>query len=241
MAGHSKWNNIKARKGKQDAKRGKVFTKIGREIQVAVKEGGDDIESNARLRDAVAKARANNMPNDTIKNAIKKASGAGNEANFEEIVYEGYGPNGIAVIVESMTDNRNRTAAEVRHAFEKSGGNLGTKGSVSYLFNRKAVIVVEKEGLAYDQDELMLLVIDGGAEEFRAFDEVYEIEAQPQDFGNILSVLEENGIKPLEAEIKNVPDIYIAVDEQKEEMILTLVDRLEDLDDVQNVSHNMQE
>ena len=177
MSGHSKWHNIQAKKGKADAARGKIFTKLGREILVAVKNGGPDPAGNSKLKDVIAKCKAANMPNDTINNAIKKASGAGNTANYEEVIYEGYGPNGVAVIVEGSTDNKNRTAADVRHAFDKSGGNLGTSGCVSYMFNKKGVIVIDKESTSLSEDDLMMLALESGAEDFSAEDEVYEIYA----------------------------------------------------------------
>ena len=182
MSGHSKWHNIQAKKGKADAARGKIFTKLGRELLIAVKQGGPDPAGNSKLKDVIAKCKAANMPNDTINNAIKKASGAGNNENYEEITYEGYGPNGVAVIVEAATDNKNRTAADVRHAFDKAGGNLGTSGCVSYMFNKKGVIVVEKESTSMDEEELMMLAIEAGAEDFKTLDEVYEITTDPTDF-----------------------------------------------------------
>lgn len=240
MAGHSKWNNIKARKGKQDAKRGKIFTKIGREIAVAVREGGPDPEMNARLRDAIANARANNMPNDNIKNAIKRASGSDDSTHFDEITYEGYAPYGVAIIVNAMTDNRNRTAGEVRHVFEKYGGNLGTTGCVSYMFDKKGVIIIEKEELAYDQDELMMIAIDAGAEDFNVYDEVYEILTKPKDFSELAEEFENKGIKPLEAGIEMVPQNYTKLDEKQKEELEKIIELLEDLDDVQSVFHNFE-
>lgn len=238
MSGHSKWNNIKARKGKQDAIRGKIFTKIGRELQVAVKQGGPDPDSNAKLKDVISKAKANNMPNDNINNAIKKASGIGNESNFEEIVYEGYGPHGVAVIVNALTDNRNRTASEVRHLFDKSGGNLGTTGCVAYMFEKKGQIVIEKETVNMLEDDLMMLAIEAGAEDFKVEDEIYEIITNPVDFSKILEKLEKNNIKFLEANIAMIPNNYVSLDENQTEKILKLIDNLENLDDVQDVFHN---
>lgn len=238
MSGHSKWNNIKARKGKQDAIRGKIFTKIGRELQVAVKQGGPDPDSNSRLKDVISKAKANNMPNDNITNAIKKASGVGNESNFEEIVYEGYGPHGVAVIVNALTDNRNRTASEVRHLFDKSGGNLGTTGCVAYMFEKKGQIVIEKETVNMLEDDLMMLAIEAGAEDFKVEDEIYEIITNPADFSNILEKLEKNNIKFLEANIAMIPNNYVSLDEHQTEKVLKLIDNLENLDDVQDVFHN---
>ena len=241
MSGHSKWHNIQARKGKQDAQRGKIFTKLGREILMAVKAGGPDLAANAKLRDVVAKAKANNMPNDTIDKAIKKASGEGNSAHYDEIVYEGYGPNGVALIVNASTDNKNRTASDVRHAFDKSGGNLGTAGCVSYLFERKGVIVIEKETAKMDEDELMMLAIEAGAEDFQSEGEVYEITTVPEDFSKVREELEKNNITFLEAGIQMVPSTYIKLDEKGAQKMQNLIDRLEDLDDVIEVFHNWEE
>ena len=241
MSGHSKWHNIQARKGKQDAQRGKIFTKLGREILMAVKAGGPDLNANAKLRDVVAKAKANNMPNDTIDKAIKKASGENNAANYDEIVYEGYGPNGVALIVNASTDNKNRTAADVRHAFDKSGGNLGTAGCVSYLFERKGVMVLAKEDNNIDEDELMMMAIEAGAEDFQAEGEVFEITTTPEDFSSVREVLENNNLKFLEAGIQMVPSTYIKLDEKGSQKMQNLIDRLEDLDDVIEVFHNWEE
>lgn len=241
MSGHSKWHNIQARKGKQDAQRGKIFTKLGREILMAVKAGGPDLASNSKLRDVVAKAKANNMPNDTIDKAIKKASGEGSTAHYDEIVYEGYGPNGVALIVNASTDNKNRTASDVRHAFDKSGGNLGTAGCVSYLFERKGVIVIEKEATKMDEEELMMLAIEAGAEDFQSEGEVYEITTAPEDFSKVREELEKNNIEFLEAGIQMVPSTYIKLDEKGAQKMQNLIDRLEDLDDVIEVFHNWEE
>ena len=241
MSGHSKWHNIQARKGKQDAQRGKIFTKLGREILMAVKAGGPDLASNSKLRDVVAKAKANNMPNDTIDKAIKKASGEGNSAHYDEIVYEGYGPNGVALIVNASTDNKNRTASDVRHAFDKSGGNLGTAGCVSYLFERKGVIIIEKETTRIDEEELMMLAIEAGAEDFQSEGEVYEITTAPEDFSKVREELEKNNIEFLEAGIQMVPSTYIKLDEKGAQKMQNLIDRLEDLDDVIEVFHNWEE
>ena len=241
MSGHSKWHNIQARKGKQYAQRGKIFTKLGREILMAVKAGGPDLASNAKLRDVVAKAKSNNMPNDTIDKAIKKASGEGNSAHYDEIVYEGYGPNGVALIVNASTDNKNRTASDVRHAFDKSGGNLGTAGCVSYLFERKGVIVIEKETTKIDEEELMMLAIEAGAEDFQSEGEVYEITTAPEDFSKVREELEKNNIEFLEAGIQMVPSTYIKLDEKGAQKMQNLIDRLEDLDDVIEVFHNWEE
>ena len=241
MSGHSKWHNIAAKKGKADAARGKVFTKLGRELLIAVKQGGPDPAGNSKLKDVIAKCKANNMPNDTINNAIKKASGAGNTETYEEIVYEGYGPNGVALIVEASTDNRNRTAADVRHVFDKAGGNLGTTGCVSYLFNKKGVIVIAKEKVKLSEDDLMLLAIDNGAEDFEPSEEYYEITTAPEDFSKVREALENEGIEFEEAEIQMLPTTYISLDEKNAERMEKLLERLDDLDDVMNVYHNWEE
>ena len=238
MSGHSKWHNIQAKKGKADAARGKIFTKLGRELLLAVKQGGPDPAGNSKLKDVIAKCKANNMPNDTINNAIKKASGAGSNENYEEITYEGYGANGVAVIVEASTDNRNRTAADVRHAFDKAGGNLGTSGCVSYLFNKKGVIVIDKTTTNLSEDDMMMLALDSGAEDFQATDEVYEITTSPEDFSKVREALEAQGLEFLEAEVQMVPSTYIQLSEEDGQKMQRLLDMLEDLDDVMNVYHN---
>ena len=241
MSGHSKWHNIAAKKGKADAARGKIFTKLGRELLIAVKEGGPDPAGNSKLKDVIAKCKANNMPNDTINNAIKKASGAGNSENYEEIIYEGYGANGVAVIVEASTDNKNRTAADVRHAFDKAGGNLGTTGCVSYLFSKKGVIVIDKTTTDFSEDDMMMLALDSGAEDFEATDECYEITTAPEDFSKVREALEAQGIEFLEAEVQMVPSTYIQLSENDAPKMQRLIDMLEDLDDVMNVYHNWEE
>ncbi len=241
MSGHSKWHNIQAKKGKADAARGKIFTKLGRELLLAVKQGGPDPAGNSKLKDVIAKCKANNMPNDTINNAIKKASGAGNNENYEEITYEGYGVGGVAVIVEASTDNKNRTAADVRHAFDRSGGNLGTSGCVSYLFSKKGVIVIDKLSTDLSEDDLMMLAIDSGAEDFQVSDEVYEITTLPEDFSRVREALEAKGLEFLEAEVQMVPSTYIQLDAKNGEKMQRLIDNLEDLDDVMNVYHNWEE
>ena len=241
MSGHSKWHNIQAKKGKADAARGKVFTKLGRELLVAVKQGGPDPAGNSKLKDIIAKCKAANMPNDTINNAIKKASGAGNTANYEEVIYEGYGPNGVAVIVEGSTDNKNRTAADVRHAFDKSGGNLGTTGCVSYMFNKKGVIVIDKSTTSLSEDDLMMLALESGAEDFSAEEEIYEITTSPEDFSAVREKLEEQGLEFLEAEVQMVPTTYTALDENGAAKMQRFLDMLDDLDDVINVYHNWDE
>ena len=241
MSGHSKWHNIQAKKGKADAARGKIFTKLGRELLIAVKQGGPDPAGNSKLKDVIAKCKANNMPNDTINNAIKKASGAASADNYEEIVYEGYGINGVAVIVNASTNNKNRTAADVRHIFDKFGGNLGTSGCVSYMFEKKGVIVIEKEECPMQEDDLMMLAIEAGAEDFSAEEEVYEITTAPADFTAVTETLTNNGLKFLEAGEQQVPSTYIALDEVSGEKMQKLIDNLDDLDDVLEVFHNWEE
>ncbi len=238
MSGHSKWHNIQAKKGKADAARGKIFTKLGRELLIAVKQGGPDPAGNSKLKDVIAKCKAANMPNDTINNAIKKASGAGNNENYEEITYEGYGPNGVAIIVQAATDNKNRTAADVRHAFDKAGGNLGTTGCVSYMFNKKGVIVIEKESTSMDEEELMMLAIDSGAEDFKSDEGIYEITTDPSDFSSVREKLEEAGLTFVEAGVQMVPTTTVSLDEKGQEKMERLLERLDDLDDVSEVYHN---
>ena len=239
MSGHSKWHNIQAKKGKADAARGKIFTKLGRELLIAVKEGGPEPAGNSKLKAVIAKCKAANMPNDTINNAIKKASSS-NE-NYEEVVYEGYGPNGVAVIVNASTDNRNRTAADVRHVFDKAGGNLGTTGCVSYMFNKKGVIVIERATANMEEEELMMLALDAGAEDFEATEEVYEITTEPSEFSVVREKLEEVGLSFLEAEVQMVPTTTVALDEAGQEKMERLIDKLDELDDVMNVYHNWEE
>ncbi|WP_026888382.1 YebC/PmpR family DNA-binding transcriptional regulator [Clostridium beijerinckii] len=236
MSGHSKWHNIQAKKGKTDAKRGKIFTKIGKEIVMAVKNGGANQDINAKLRDVVAKAKAVNMPNDTISKAIKKASGELSSVNYENIVYEGYGPSGVAVIVETLTDNKNRSAGNVRSAFTKGGGNMGTSGCVSFMFQEKGEIVIEKEDK--DEDELMMIALDAGAEDFASEEEVFVVTTAPEDFGTVREALEEKGIEFLEAAVKMIPDTYTAIDEADAKKFQKMLDLLDDDDDVQEVYHN---
>ncbi len=238
MSGHSKWHNIQAKKGKADAARGKIFTKLGRELLIAVKQGGPDPAGNSKLKDVIAKCKAANMPNDTINNAIKKASGAANAENYEEVVYEGYGPNGVAVIVEASTDNRNRTAADVRHVFDRAGGNLGTTGCVSYMFNKKGVMVVDKAECKQTEDDLMMIALDAGAEDFESDEECYTITTAPEDFSSVREKLEAEGIEFLEAEVQMVPTTYVALDDKAQERMDKLLDNLDELDDVMNVYHN---
>ena len=238
MSGHSKWHNIQAKKGKADAARGKIFTKLGRELLIAVKQGGPDPAGNSKLKDVIAKCKAANMPNDTINNAIKKASGAANSENYEEVVYEGYGPNGVAIIVEASTDNRNRTAADVRHVFDRAGGNLGTTGCVSYMFNKKGVMVVDKAECKQTEDDLMMIALDAGAEDFESDEECYTITTAPEDFSSVREKLEAEGIEFLEAEVQMVPTTYVALDDKAQERMDKLLDNLDELDDVMNVYHN---
>ena len=241
MSGHSKWHNIQAKKGKADAARGKIFTKLGRELLIAVKQGGPDPAGNSKLKDVIAKCKANNMPNDTINNAIKKASGAGSTENYEEMVYEGYGPSGVAVIVNASTNNKNRTAADVRHVFDKAGGNLGTTGCVSYMFEKKGVIVIEKEGCPISEDDLMMIAIEAGAEDFVSEEEVYQVLTAPNDFTNVTEELSKNNLTFLEAGVQMVPSTYVSLDEKNAEKMQRLIDNLNDLDDVLEVFHNWEE
>ena len=238
MSGHSKWHNIQAKKGKADAARGKIFTKLGRELLMAVKFGGPDPAANFKLKDVIAKCKANNMPNDTINNAIKRAAGAGNSENYEEITYEGYGPAGVAVVVNASTDNKNRTAADVRHIFSKFGGNLGTNGCVSYMFEKKGIIIISKESTTLSEDDLMLMSIDAGAENFEAEDEYYEITTTQEDFSSTREALEKEGLTFEQAELQLIPSNYVTLDEEKGRKMQLLLDNLEELDDVMEVYHN---
>lgn len=238
MSGHSKWNNIKRKKEKADGAKAKIFTKIGRELAVAVKEGGSaDPAANSRLKDCIAKAKAANVPNDNIERIIKKAAGEGGSNNYEDVTYEGYGPSGVAVIVEALTDNRNRTAADVRHAFDKFGGNLGTTGCVSFMFNKKGVIVIEREGL--DEDTVMTDALEAGASDFAADDDVFEISTDPADFSGVREDLEAKGYSFVSAEVEMVPDTYTKIEDPEVLVKMQkMLDLLEDNDDVQNVWHN---
>ena len=241
MSGHSKWHNIQAKKGKADAARGKIFTKLGRELLIAVKQGGPDPAGNSKLKDVIAKCKANNMPNDSINSAIKRASGAGSDETYEEIVYEGYGINGVAVIVNATTNNRNRTAADVRHIFDKFGGNLGTTGCVSYMFEKKGVIVIEKSSVSMSEDDLMMLAIEAGAEDFASEDEVYEITTAPENFSAVREELEKNNLTFIEAEVQMVPNTYVSLDETAGNKMQILLDQFLKNDDVVLVkgSHSM--
>lgn len=238
MAGHSKWNNIKNKKGKEDAKRGKIFTKLGRYIMVAAREGGGDPEFNPALKAAIDKAKAANMPNDNIDRAIKKGSGELGTESFEEITYEGYGPGGVAVFAQCLTDNRNRTAPEIRHAFDKGGGNLGTPGSVSFMFDKKGIIAIEKSE-NIDEDELTMLAIDLGAEDFTSEEEGYEIITEPADFNAIRDGLDKEGYEFAMAEVIYIPQNTVELTNEDDiKNMEKLIDMLEDNDDVQGVFHN---
>ncbi|MGI6623074.1 MAG: YebC/PmpR family DNA-binding transcriptional regulator [Clostridiaceae bacterium] len=241
MAGHSKWSNIKRKKEKTDSQKGKMFTKLGREIAIAVKSGGADPSVNAKLKDVIAKAKANNMPNDSIQRSIKKAAGEGDGANYEVITYEGYGPNGVAVMVETYTDNRNRTAGDVRHIFDKFGGNMGTTGCVSFLFDMKGQVIIEKDS-SIDEDDLMIAALDAGAEDFITEDEYYEIITEPEDFSSMCDALENKGLSFLSAEVTMIPKTTTELtDPEAVEKMEKLIDRLEDHDDVQNIWHNWEQ
>lgn len=238
MSGHSKWANIKHKKGKSDAQKAKVFTKIGREIQIAVKSGGPDPETNSKLKDVIAKAKAANMPNDNITRSIKRASGDGAGEVIEEIRYEGYGPSGVAIIVEAVTDNRNRTAADVRHIFDKFGGNMGSTGCVSFMFDQKGLIVIENDG-DIDEEVIMMDALECGAEDFSADEDVFEITTDPAAFSDVRSSLEEKGYNFLEAAVSMIPQNYVTLTEEKAlEQIEKLLDALDDNDDVMEIWHN---
>ena len=237
MSGHSKWSTIKRKKGANDAQRAKIFTKIAREIIVAVKAGGPDPENNSRLKDVIAKARSNNMPNDNIQRTIKKAAGDTNSDNYESITYEGYGPSGVAVIVETLTDNRNRTAADVRHYFDKFGGNMGQSGCVSFLFDRKGVIVVEKSD-EVDEDELTMDALEAGADDFEIQEDCYEITTDPDAFSSVRDALEVKYVLA-SAEISLVPQTMVTLTDEKQiTMMSKMLESMEDNDDVQEVYHN---
>ena len=237
MSGHSKWSTIKRKKEKTDNSRAKVFTKIGREIAVAVKAGGADPAGNSKLKDVIAKAKAANMPNDNIERVIKKAAGEGSGENYDEIVYEGYGPSGIAIIVETLTDNRNRTAADVRHYFDKFGGNMGMSGCVSFMFSRQGVILFEKEGI--DEDQLMEDALEAGAIDFIAEDEIYDVRTEANDMGAVRDDLEAKGYKFVSAEVEYVPSTYTALTNPDDiKNMGRMLEMFEENDDVQNVYHN---
>lgn len=237
MSGHSKWHNIAQKKGKADAARANVFTKIGREIAIAVKNGGPDPASNSELRNVIAKAKAANMPNDNINRSIKKASGELGSINYEEITYEGYGVGGVACIVETLTDNKNRTAGDVRHAFDKFGGSLGNTGCVSYMFHKKGQIIVAK--CDAEEDDLMMAAMDAGAEDINTDDdEVFIVYTAPESFSDVREAFENAGIKMVAADITMIADVNAKPDEHQQETLLKMIDLLEDNDDVQNVYHN---
>ncbi|NLI90365.1 MAG: YebC/PmpR family DNA-binding transcriptional regulator [Epulopiscium sp.] len=242
MAGHSKFSNIKHKKAKADAQRGKIFTKLGRELAVAVKEGGgSDPETNSRLRDAIAKAKANNMPNDTINRSIKRASGEDSSLSYDQITYEGYGPGGVAVIVNALTDNKNRTASNVRHAFSKYGGNMGTTGCVSFMFDKKGEIMIEREAVAMDEDEIMMLAIEAGAEDFISEEEGFTVITDPVDFGDVFKELEDAGIKMASAEVAMIPQTITELTSEEDiENMEGMLELLEDDDDIQDIYHNFE-
>lgn len=242
MSGHSKFANIKHKKEKNDAAKGKIFTIIGREIAVAVKEGGPDPSNNFKLATVIAKAKANNMPNDTIERGIKKASGEGSSVNYEYCTYEGYGPAGIAIIVNALTDNKNRTAASVRAAFSKGKGNMGTPGCVSFMFDEKGQIIVDKEECEMEADDLMMMALDAGAEDFKEEEDSYEIITDKADFDAVREKLEKEGVVMAQAEVAMLPQNYVSVSSEEDRVALTrLLDLLDDDDDVQAVYHNWDE
>ncbi|MBQ8000159.1 MAG: YebC/PmpR family DNA-binding transcriptional regulator [Ruminococcus sp.] len=240
MSGHNKWSTIKQKKGKNDAARAKIFTKIGRELIVAVKEGGSaDPAVNSKLRDCIAKAKANNVPNDNIERIIKKAAGEGDSTNYESVTYEGYGASGVAVIVEALTDNRNRTAGDVRHYFDKYGGNMGTPGCVSFMFEQKGVIVIDREDLEADEDTVMEHALEAGASDFEADEDVFTVYTEPSDMGGVRDDLSAKGYTFVTAEVAMVPNTYVKVEDQEtQEKLQKMLDMFEDNDDIQNVWHN---
>lgn len=240
MSGHSKFANIKHKKEKNDAAKGKIFTRLGKELMVAVKEGGPDPNNNSKLRDVIAKAKSNNMPNDTIDRSIKKAAGDANAANFTAITYEGYGPNGTAIIVETLTDNKNRTASNVRNAFTKGGGNVGTPGCVSFMFDTKGQILINKEECNMDSEELMMLALDAGADDFNDEDEdAFEILTNPDDCGTVREALEKAGLKLDQAEVTMIPQTWVELTDPADiKQMNRILDLLDDDDDVQAVYHN---
>mgnify|MGYP005765224729 FL=1 len=240
MSGHNKWSTIKQKKGKNDAARAKIFTKIGRELIVAVRDGGSaDPAANSKLRDCIAKAKANNVPNENIERIIKKAAGESGGANYEAVTYEGYGPSGIAVIVEALTDNRNRTAGDVRHYFDKFGGNMGTPGCVSFMFEQKGVLVLDKEDNEVEEDKLMEDALEAGAADFEADEDIYTVYTEPSDMGAVRDDLTAKGYTFASAEVEMVPSTYTKIDDHDVQVKMQkLLDMLEDNDDVQNVWHN---
>lgn len=242
MSGHSKFANIKHKKEKNDAAKGKMFTIIGKEIAIAVKEGGADPANNSKLRDVIAKAKANNMPNDTIDRGIKKAAGDANSVNYEVMTYEGYGPSGIAIIVDTLTDNKNRTAANVKHAFSKGNGNIGTPGCVSYMFDKKGQIIIDREEVNMDSDELMMTALDAGAEDFVEEEDSFTVLTSPDDFSTVREALEQAGIPMVSAQVEMIPQTYVDLtDEEDIKNLNRILDMLDDDDDVQEVFHNWNE
>ena len=242
MSGHSKFANIKHKKEKNDAKKGKIFTVIGREIVMAVKAGGSDPANNSKLRDVIAKAKANNMPNDTIDRGIKKAAGADSADSYEKAVYEGYGPNGVAIIVETLTDNKNRTAGNVRNAFTKGNGSIGTQGCVSFMFDQKGQIIIDKEECEMDPDELMMLALDAGAEDFSEEEDSYEVITAPEDFSAVREALEKAGVPMMEADVTMIPQNWVELtDEESIKKMQRILDLLDEDDDVQATYHNWDE
>ena len=242
MSGHSKFANIKHKKEKNDAVKGKIFTKLGREIAVAVKEGGADPNSNSRLKDIIAKAKSNNMPNDTIDRSIKKAAGDANAVNYETVIYEGYGPNGTAIIVEALTDNRNRTSGNVRNAFTKGNGNVGAQGCVSFMFDRKGQIIIDKEECDMKADDLMMLALDAGAEDFSEEEDSFEILTDPDDFSAVRESLEKSGIPMAQADVTMIPQTWVELSDDNDiKMMNRILDLLDEDDDVQEVYHNWDE
>lgn len=242
MSGHSKFANIKHKKERNDSTKGKIFTKLGREIAVAVKEGGADPNANSRLKDIIAKAKANNMPNDTIDRSIKKAAGDANAVNYEFVTYEGYGPNGTAIIVEALTDNKNRTASNVRNAFTKGNGNVGTQGCVSFMFDKKGQIIIDKEECDMEADELMMTALDAGAEDFSEEEDSFEILTDPDSFSEVREKLEKTGIKMAQADVTMIPQTWVDLTEDNDiKMMNRTLDLLDEDDDVQEVYHNWNE
>ena len=243
MSGHNKWSTIKQKKGKNDAARAKIFTKIGRELIVAVKEGGSaDPSVNSKLRDIIAKAKANNVPNDNIDRIIKKAAGDADSANYEAVTYEGYGPNGIAVIVEALTDNRNRTAGDVRHYFDKFGGNMGTQGCVTFMFEKKGVLVIDREELEADEDKVMEDALEAGASDFETEDDAFTVYTEPEDFSAVRDEIASKGYEFASAEVEMVPNTYTKLeDEESKEKMQKMLDMFEDNDDIQNIWHNWED
>ena len=242
MSGHSKFANIKHKKEKNDAAKGKIFTVIGREIAVAVKEGGADPANNSKLRDVIAKAKAANMPNDTIDRGIKKAAGDANSVNYENLTYEGYGPAGVAIIVETLTDNKNRTASNVRAAFSKGNGNIGTPGSVSFMFDKKGQIIIDKEECEMEADDLMMMALDAGAEDFSEEEDSYEILTAPDDFSAVREALEKENVPMLEADVTMIPQTWVILtDDDAKKKMQRILDLLDEDDDVQAPYHNWDE